>query len=114
MQKKQVPNERPGNKPETSFPEILLQFDRLSNDVLLDKHQTSAIIGVSIATLKLWRQKFQNGEELRGPRPLIVGGALVRYRSGNVRQWLHELSKQQGVVSTRGSRITSLLDRRVK
>jgi hypothetical protein len=105
MQKQQVPDKKSPTEKKPSFPEILQQFDRLSNDVLLDANQTSAIIGVSKATLKLWRQKFQNGEELRGPQPLIVGGALVRYRSGSVRDWLRNLATQHRAVSTRGRRL---------
>jgi predicted DNA-binding transcriptional regulator AlpA len=97
------------DKRETAAAEIKKTFDSLSEDILLDTHQTGAVLGVSVAALKVWRQAAQHGGPLRGPKPLIVGGSLVRYRAGDIREWLRTLAKRSGVVSTRGVRSVSLL-----
>jgi hypothetical protein len=85
--------------------EVKKIFDSLSDEVLLDAHQTSAVLGVSVASLKLWRQLAQHGHVLRGPKPLILAGSLVRYRTGDIRECVRSLGNQQGMVSSRGLRL---------
>lgn len=87
--------------------DIQKTFDTLSDDVLLDGSQTAALLSVSVASLKLWRQQAQQGEPLRGPKPLIVAGSLVRYRTGDIRDYLRSLAEQTGVMSSRARRLAT-------
>ena len=51
-------------------------FQRLLND-----HEVAALVGVSVATVRRWRQLDT------GPQYLKIG-ALVRYRPESVKEWL--------------------------
>jgi hypothetical protein len=94
----------PDKTADTAADDIRIIFDKLSDDVLLHPVPTAVILNASGAALKHWRQEFQNGKPLRGPKPLIVAGSLIRYRVGDIREYLRSLSAQTGVVSTRGRR----------
>jgi|HubBroStandDraft_6_1064221.scaffolds.fasta_scaffold2090182_1 hypothetical protein len=69
--------------------DIRERFDRLSGSVLLTEVETSQIVRHPPNTLKHWRLHGKN----KGPKPVQMPSASVRYRVADVREWLANLSK---------------------
>lgn len=63
------------------------QFDKLSGSVLLTEPEVAEIVGHPPNTLKHWRL---NGID-KGPKPVRMPSSSVRYRVGDVREWLANL-----------------------
>jgi predicted DNA-binding transcriptional regulator AlpA len=69
--------------------DIVERFDRLADSILLTEVEVSRIVGHPPNTLKHWRL---NGKD-KSPKPVRMPSASVRYRVGDVREWLKSLSK---------------------
>jgi predicted DNA-binding transcriptional regulator AlpA len=69
--------------------DVVERFDRLADSVLLTEVEVARVVGHPPNTLKHWRL---NGED-KGPKPVRMPSASIRYRVADVREWLGSLSK---------------------
>jgi hypothetical protein len=61
--------------------DIRLNFDRLSDDVLIDDGQFADVADVAPSTVKRWRREGKTP-------PVVMLNGRPRHRVGNVRPWL--------------------------
>ena len=59
-----------------------LTLDNLQDSQLLDDRQAGQILGIEVSTLAVWRSTG------RYNLPFIKCGRLVRYRAGDIREFL--------------------------
>lgn len=70
------------------------------NRVLLSDTEVAARYGVSVYTLRWWRQLTDRGEGQHGPR-FVRLGRLVRYRVSDVEDWITGAQNTQERESAR-------------
>jgi predicted DNA-binding transcriptional regulator AlpA len=71
--------------------DIHVSFATFSDDIFLTEREAGQVLGFSPWTLRTWRLK----EPGKGPRPTLVRSinkSAVRYRVGDIREWLNTLS----------------------
>ena len=71
--------------------DIRVSFATFSDDIFLTEREAGQVLGFSPWTLRNWRLK----EPGKGPRPTLVPSIIksaVRYRAGDIREWLNALS----------------------
>jgi hypothetical protein len=66
---------------------IAERLDKLSGGVLLTEYEVALLVKHPIGTLKHWRL---NGKD-KGPKPVQMPSASIRYRVADVRAWLAKL-----------------------
>lgn len=69
------------------------QFD---DDDYVDTRVAAGLCGLAVNTVRLWRADGSG----RGPRYFKVGGRAVRYRVGDIREWLTTQRREPRKAST--------------
>lgn len=69
--------------------QLLISLDGLTDNQLIDSHQTASILGIKHSTLSVWRSTGRYGIRF------IKTGRLVRYRVADIRAFIDSRSRTQ-------------------